>query len=428
MVRHRTLPEKNLKEDSTMLKILTKRLILPGLFLAALAAGTTPAEAHGEKALEPFIRTRTIQWYDVAWSRPDVQVNDEVVVTGRFHVAEDWPIGVPKPEAAFLNMSAPGPVFIRTERTLNGQPWINSVALKPGGDYEFKVVLKARLPGRYHIHPFFNLKDAGPVTGPGQWIEVGGDAAAFTNRVTTLTGETIDMESYGLANGVFWHGFWIAAGLAWLLWWVRRPLFLPRYKMLAAGQEDALVTPKDRILAKAVLVAVPVIVLGANAMAQSRYPSAIPLQAALDRIEPLPPEVNTGAVEVKLRKGEYRIASRAMALTAEIRNRTDRPIRIGEFMTANLRFLNPEVDGTASAGSDALTAANGLQVDDAAPILPGEAKVVRITATDAGWETEKLDGLIRDADSRLGGLLFLYDDGGKRRVASVSTAVIPRFD
>jgi methane/ammonia monooxygenase subunit B len=410
-----------------MLKILAKCLLVTGL-LTGFLTGPSTASAHGEKALEPFIRTRTIQWYDVAWSNPKVKVNDEVVVTGRFHVAEDWPIGVPKPEAAFLNMSAPGPVFIRTERTLNGQPWINSVSLKPGGDYEFKVVLKARMPGRYHIHPFFNLRDAGPVTGPGQWIEVGGDAAAFSNPVTTLTGETIDMESFGLANAVLWHGFWMAAGLAWLLWWVRRPLFLPRYKMLAAGREDALITPIDRTLAKAILVAVPVIVLGANAMAQSRYPSAIPLQAALDLIEPLLPQVNTGAVEVKLRKGEYRIARRAMVLSAEIHNRSTQPIRVGEFMTANLRFLNPDVAGTAGAGSDSLTAANGLKVDEAAPIQPGETRQVRITASDAGWETEKLDGLIRDADSRLGGLLFLYGEDGQRHVASVSAAVIPRFD
>lgn len=411
-----------------MVKALIKRLIVPGLVLAGLAAGGPVAHAHGEKALEPFIRTRTIQWYDVNWSKPDINVNDTVVVTGRFHVAEDWPVGVPKPEAAFLNISSPGPVFIRTERALNGQPWINSVALQPGGDYDFKVALKARLPGRYHIHPFFNLKDAGPVMGPGQWIEVGGAAADFSNRVTTLTGETIDMESYGLATGVLWHGLWIAAGLAWLLWWVRRPLFIPRYRMLEAGMEDALVTKQDKTIGKAILIAVPVIVLGANAMAQSRYPSAIPLQAALDRIEPLPPEVNTGAIRVKVQRAEYRVSNRAMLMTAQIHNQTGQPIRVGEFTTANLRFINPELGRAENNAADILTAPDGLRVDDTTPIQPGETRTVRITATDANWETERLDGLIRDADSRLGGLLFFYDADGKRTIASISTAVIPRFD
>lgn len=411
-----------------MLDTLAKRWLVPVLLLVGLAGAIPAVHAHGEKALEPFIRTRTIQFYDVAWSKPGVNVNDEVAVTGRFHVAEDWPIGVPKPEAAFLNISAPGPVFIRTERSLNGQPWINSVALQAGGDYDFRVVLKARIPGRYHIHPFFNLKDAGPVQGPGQWIEIGGDAAAFDNRVTTLTGETIDMESYGLTTGVLWHGLWIAAGLAWLLWWVRRPLFIPRYKMLQSGQEAALITPLDRSIAKAILVAVPVVVLGANAVAQNRHPSAIPLQAGMDRIEALAPRVNTGELQIRVRKAEYRISNRSMRMTAEIHNRGEQPLRIGEFTTANLRFLNPEVAGSAPAGSDGLTAANGLRVDAAAPIQPGETRIVDITAIDAGWETEKLDGLIRDADSRLGGLLFLYDGEGKRVIASISTAVIPRFD
>ena len=144
------------------MKSLFKPSILVLLYLSILSVFTIPtAQDHGEKALEPFIRMRTIQWYDVQWSTQKFNVNNEVSVSGKFHVAEDWPISVPKPDSAFLNISTPGPVLIRTERYLNGKPWTNSVALEPGGDYEFKVVMEGRLPGRYHIHPFFNLKDAG---------------------------------------------------------------------------------------------------------------------------------------------------------------------------------------------------------------------------------------------------------------------------
>ncbi|TAN50028.1 MAG: methane monooxygenase/ammonia monooxygenase subunit B [Methylococcaceae bacterium] len=407
---------------------MLKRLGFLGCVLTTLAAGISVAHAHGEKALEPFIRMRTIQWYDVSWSNPTVEVNDAVTVTGRFHVAEDWPIGVPKPEAAYLNISVPGPVMIRTERYLNGQPWTNSVALRPGADYDFKVVLKARVPGRYHIHPFFNLKDAGPVMGPGRWIEIGGDAAAFSNPVKTLGGEVIDMESYGLATGVMWHGLWLLVGLAWLLWWISRPLFFPRYKMLEAGREAELVTPLDRRIAKVILVAVPVVVLGANAMAQNAYPNTIPLQAALDHIDPLEPVVNTGAVQVKILRAEYRVPGRSMAMTAQIFNGTGHPIRIGEFATAGLRFINAVAVVPSQDETDHLTAAAGLHLDNDAPIQPGERRTVMISATDAIWETEKLDGLIRDADSRLGGLLFFYDDAGQRYITSSSVAVIPRFD
>jgi len=226
----------------------TRKALLGILFLILWGLTCMPntALAHGEKALEPFIRMRTIQWYDVMWSKDKLNVNDEVVITGKFHVAEDWPRGVPKPDATYLNVSSPGPVFVRTERYLNGQASVSSAALKLGGDYDFKIVLKARLPGRYHLHPFFNLHDAGAMMGPGHWFEVVGDPAAFTNQVKTLDGNVIDMETYGLANGIGWHAFWFALGSAWLLWWVRRPLFIPRYKMLQSGQEKWLITSLDR--------------------------------------------------------------------------------------------------------------------------------------------------------------------------------------
>lgn len=411
-----------------MLKHLKNLVGTVCLALSCLAVVPNSAVAHGEKALEPFIRMRTIQWYDVQFSQDKLAVNDEVAIVGKFHVAEDWPQSVPKPDMAFLNVSTPGPVFIRTERYLNGQPWVSSAALKLGGDYDFKIVLKGRLPGRYHIHPFFNLHDAGAAMGPGHWLEITGDAAAFTNTVKTLGGETVDMESVGFANGVSWHVLWMALGTAWLLWWVRRPLFLPRYKLLQSGKEDALITPLDKTVAKAILAVVPLFVFGAYAMTESQYPNNIPLQTALDPIDPLPPAVNASLVQVKVSRSEYRIAGRSMNMVAQIHNLSDQPIQIGEFATANLRFVNPAAGLPDQDQADTMVAAKGLGVDEDRPIQPGETRAVRIAATDALWETEKLEGLFRDADSRLGGLLFLYDASGKRYISSVSTAVIPKFD
>jgi methane/ammonia monooxygenase subunit B len=411
-----------------MMKTMKNLLGIFCLGLFGLTFAPNAVYAHGEKALEPFIRMRTIQWYDVQWSQDKLKVNDEVVITGKFHVAEDWPRAVPKPDATYLNVTSPGPVFIRTERYLNGQASVSSAALKLGGDYDFKIVLKARLPGRYHLHPFFNLHDAGAVMGQGHWFEVVGDPAAFTNQVKTLNGNVIDMETYGLANGIGWHAFWFALGSAWLLWWVRRPLFIPRYKMLQSGQEKWLITSLDRKIAAAILMVVPLVVFGAQAMTDSQYLNTIPLQAALDQIEPLAPEVNDGMVKVKVQRTEYHVPARAMTIVAQIHNASDRPVRIGEFATANVRFLNPGVSPSRKNDSDTLVVPQGLSIDSADPIKAGENRTVRLTATDAMWATQRVDGLIRDADSRLGGLLFLIDATGKRHIASISTAVIPKFD
>ncbi len=397
-----------------------------GLSLLSLPFLVTPVFAHGEKALEPFIRTRTIQWFDVQWSTAAIQVNDALTVTGKFHVTEDWPVGVPKPDAAFLNISAPGPVMIRTERYLNGQPWINSAALKPGADYDFKVVLKARVPGRYHIHPFFNLKDAGPVMGPGQWVTIGGNADDFVNQISTIQGELIDMETFGLLNAGLWHGAWMAVGLAWLLWWLRRPLFMPRYRQVKAGQEQGLVTVQDRTIGKVILIAVPILVLSASEIAQHLYPNAIPLQASLDRIEPLAQEVNT-TVHVKVLRAEYSVTDRSMKMTAQVNNQTDQPIRLSEFSTASLRFLNEDV-AQFQPPADSLIVKDSLHVQDNPEIAPGQSTTIHFAATDANWKNEKLDGLINDADSRIGGLLIFYNPAGKRSIAAISAPVLPVFN
>lgn len=413
-----------------MKTLLKKCLVSLGLVVALYALYAPTVMAHGEKALEPFIRMRTIQFYDVQWDKQAFNVNEEVSVSGKFHVAEDWPVSVPKPEASFLNISTPGPVLIRTERYLNGKPFMNSVALQLGGDYSFKIVLKGRLPGHYHIHPFFNLQDAGQVMGPGVWLDIAGHEDEFTNEVKTINGEMVNMETYGLNNGIFWHLFWGGLATAWLLWWVRRPLFIARYRMLQAGMEDELVTPKDRLIGKAMIIGVPVLVLAANAMTTNQYPNTIPLQASLDQILPLSAQVNAGVVDVETLKAEYRVPERVMVFTLKINNRSDKSIRIGEFTTANVHFLNNELQASyQKGGSENMTAPDGLSLDNATPIQPGEERTVLMTAKDSLWESEKLDGLIRDSDSRIGGLLFLYDDHlGVRFISSITAAVIPKFN
>jgi len=290
-------------------------------------------------------------------------------------------------------------------------------------------VLKGRLPGRYHIHPFFNLKDAGQVMGPGVWLDITGSPSDFSNPVKTINGELVDMETFGLGNGIFWHSFWGLLATAWLLWWVRRPLFIPRYRMLQAGLEDELVTSNDRLIAKGILIGVPVLVLAINAMTISRYPNTIPLQASLDQILPLSAQVNAGVVDVETLKAEYRIPERAMTFTVKVNNRSENPLQIGEFSTANVHFLNKDLQAAYQGDPNSLTAPEGLSLDNAAPIQPGEQRTMTITASDAFWETEKLDGLIRDADSRIGGLLFLYDTvTAARYISSITAAVIPKFN
>ena len=156
------------------------RAIALGL-AAAVAATTlpaaTPAAAHGERSQQAFLRMRTLNWYDVKWSKTELNVNDEMELTGKVHVFSGWPQAVAKPENAFLNVGEPGPVLIRKASFVGDVPRPRTFSMEVGKDYEYKLVLKARRQGRYHVHVQINVEDGGPIVGPGQWIDIKGDMA-----------------------------------------------------------------------------------------------------------------------------------------------------------------------------------------------------------------------------------------------------------
>jgi methane/ammonia monooxygenase subunit B len=207
---------------------------------------TPAASAHGEKSQAALMRMRTIHWYDLNWSKEIVKVNDTMTISGKFLVFSGWPETVDKPESAFLNIGIPGPVFIRAGSWIGGQLVPRSVSLELGETYEFKVLLKARRPGDWHVHSMMNVQGGGPIIGPGKWVTVTGSMKDFVNPVTTLTGQTIDLESYALDNVYFWHAVWFAIAFAWMWFWIKRPIFIPRQLAVAAGKADSLISAGDK--------------------------------------------------------------------------------------------------------------------------------------------------------------------------------------
>ena len=70
---------------------------------------------------------------------------------------------------------------------------------------------------------------------------------------------------------------------------------------------------------------------------------------------------------------------------------------------------------------------NRSSTDNDDPIAPGETRTIRVDATDAAWETERLTSLLNDPDSRMGGLFFFFDAQGNRYSTAVYGPVIPKF-
>ena len=52
----------------------------------SLTVDVKTAVAHGERSQEPFLRMRSIQWYDLKWQPKVTKVNDLASMTGKLDV------------------------------------------------------------------------------------------------------------------------------------------------------------------------------------------------------------------------------------------------------------------------------------------------------------------------------------------------------
>ncbi len=388
-----------------------------------------PAAAHGERSQEPFLRMRTVNWYDTQWlgeNGRSTPINGIATLKGKFHLAEDWPRAVVKPTRSFLNVGSPSSVFVRLSSFMNGQPMFLSGPLDIGRDYEYEVTLKARLTGHHHIHPMLSIKEAGPVAGPGGWMDITGRDRDFTNPIETLTGETYDSEVVGTSTGLWWHAIYIALALFWIGFFAVRPMFLIRARVLAAQGDALLLDPIDRKVGSILMVVVLALVAIGYFGAEANHPITVPLQAGEAKIVPLPIAPNPLTVEVN--HAEYDVPGRALRIDFTVTNNGEEPATIGEFTTAGIRFLNKF--GQTKSDPDypeELVAAEGLTLDNEDAIMPGETRVIKLESKDVLWEVQRLVDILHDPDQRMGGLLMSWNESGERFINPIYAAVIPTF-
>jgi len=402
--------------------------LLTGLMLVLLAGD---ALAHGERAQLASMRMRTVHWFDTKVEPLNVKVGDIVTVTGKLVTSEWWPKHMPSiEETVYLNIGVPGPTFLRLHSEVNGVPMMRSTAFPLGKVYEYKTVLRARIAGRYHVHPILNVKDAGSLVDKGTWLEVAesDSDAPFVNEITTLPGDTINLETYGLKGVFTWHLIWIAMGVAYLVYWLgRKELFIPRFiriRELGDDRANEILTKRDFVASSLFFTATLALILGGYIWAELKYPITIPLQTGLVDVEPI--EIPTGGLEVEVDHATYDLAGRSLNMQLKLTNNSDSPLRIGEFLTANIRFLNPDVNEGEIYEGEEMVSKDGLTVS-VDTIQPGQTVDVELVASDALWEQYRMTGLIHDPDSRFAGMIFYYDEDGERYFQEVGGAVLPNF-
>lgn len=388
--------------------------------------------AHGERAQQANLRMRTVNWYDIGLSQTKLAVGDEMTISGRLRPSKYWPEHIPSVAGrAFLNVGTSGPNFVRVGSHIDGVSMIQSTSLQLGRDYDFDITLKARRPGRYHIHPILSVEGAGTMVGPGRWVEVTGSQADFVNEVETMFGRKINLETFNLNVIYTWHALWFLIGGAWLYYWLRkRPLLISRMRAIEkveaeGGDGDQILTPTDRKVAIGFVVVTFTIIAIGYQWAESRYPVTTPLRTA--KIDVPAKDEPTSNVEVTLNDARYRIPGRSFQMSLTVENNTDSDLQVGEFSTANLRFINPAVYTLDPLDSHDLVATDGLRVEGGS-IPAGATKTVQVFAEDALWETQRLTQMINDPDSIIAGLLFFQGADGTREVVEIGGSMLPVFN
>ncbi len=399
--------------------------------LAAAVILVVPAQeamAHGERAQMPQLRMRTVHWMDVSISRSEMAINDTVKISGSFIPSEYWPDHVASIEnTAFLNIGVPGPSFVRLDSRVNGVPMIRSTGFKKGELYHFEVLLKARKAGRVHVHPVINVKDTGPIIGPGLWLEVSEGTVPFENSAETLLGRTIDLETYGFSNVVMWSVIWMGLGLAWFGYWLSKcPIVLPRFKRAGELGKDAdeMITATDRKMGAVFLSLTLLLIVGGYQYANERWPITTPLQTG--RIKTPGLQAYDGTVAVDMVSARYRIPGRSFRMELEVTNNGKSPLRVGEFAAGGLRFINAEVQPVEPRDDDDLVAPDALRVDGGA-IPAGETRTIVVYADDAMWETQRMTTMIASPDAIVAGMLFFFDADGRRYPIEIGGTMIPEF-
>ena len=415
-------------------KLVTKsfeRWLSAFLSVVVLGCVCTNALAHGERAQQANLRMRTVNWYDIEMSRSKLDVNEELIISGRIRPSKYWPEHIPSVEGrVFLNLGTSGPNFIRQTSHIDGVSMVQSTSLELGRDYSFRIVLKARRTGRFHVHPILSVEGAGTMVGPGTWVQVGGSDADFVNEVETMFGRKLNLETFNLDVIYTWHAIWFVVGGAWIFYWIRkRPLLISRMRQIEeaesdGGDGDDILTAQDRRVAVIFVVVTFLIIAIGYQWAESRHPITTPLRTAKINV-PKKDEPATN-LNVTLNEAQYRIPGRSFRMSLTVENNSNTAIRVSEFSTANLRFINPEVRELSPADSHDLVAPNGLRVEGGL-IGAGETSQVSVFAEDALWETQRLTQMINDPDSIIAGLLFFEGDDGSREVVEVGGPMLPIF-
>ena len=389
--------------------------------------GNARLSAHGEAADEPFLKVLTTAFHDVSISPTEVQIGQPVTVTGTVRVLKTWPYTMPAPERAYLTTVVPGPVFAMKERTVNGESAPHSIFIERDGVYQFRMVLIARRPGRWHVHPGLAVEGTGTLIGPGEYVNVTGDAASFTFPVTLMNGETVNLDTFG-GQFIWWFPFLgFLVGVIWMFywtWWQHRTVtnlaVTIQIPLNDEGSDIGLITAKDHFWMN-VLAGITVVILIAG-WVYNVSPNVIRLPQQTVWLDPPKLAPEESLAEAKPLRATFDEGTGTLLLNAEVKNVSSSPITMKQYTLGMVSFVNGDEQEMAKAGPREFV--GRLEVEPNTPIGPGETRAVRLRVTSKLFADERIVPT-HAPQQFIAGLLRFQKAEGAQQMVLVRSNIIP---
>ena len=348
---------------------------------SSIILARTSAFAHGEAADEPFLKDLTVAFYDVHVTPTAVKVGDPVTITGSVKVLETWPYTLDPPQTAYVTPVVPGPCFALTERIVNGESTPGSIFIEKGGIYHFKMVMLARNPGHWHVHPGIAIQGTGTLLGPGEWVTSipARSRSSSMSRCSTARPLTLSISA---VRFVWWWSFaGFLIGVVWMLYWTvpKRTVTRLAVTLQLPINDDApdigLITPRDHMWMDLLAgVTVLMLIVGWVYMAV-KYPGT---PAATDRALRAGPDLlGSRPHQPSIPKApRFDEKTDTLLINFEVKNNSASPITLKQYIMAMTTFVNGGKDEIAMAGPSDFV--GQLNVEPDGPIAPGESRSITL--------------------------------------------------
>jgi methane/ammonia monooxygenase subunit B len=400
--------------------------VLSAALLLLMASYAPRAFAHGEAADEPFLKDLTVAFYDVHISPTAIKVGEPVTITGTVKILETWPYTLDPPQTAYITPVVPGPVFALIDREVNGTPTPGSILVDKGGTYYFKMVIKGRHPGNWHVHPGIAIQGTGTLIGPGEWVSVEPGAEPFKMDVTLLTGQTVNLEHYG-GSFVWWWSFaGFIIGMVWMVYWtvpkrtVTRLAVTTQIPVNDDAPDIGLITPRDHMWMDLLAgLTIAMLVVGWTYMAV-KFPVRLPQQTV--RFAPDVVDSTIHSAQVMKANSTYDDRTDTLLINLKVKNNGTTPLTLRQYIMAMATFVNGDEDQQKKAGPAHYV--GRMQLDPDVPIEPGEIGKVQLKISSPLFDEERLIPL-HDPQERIAGLLRFTDPLGHEDLVTLKTDLVP---